>query len=96
MKKGEHVFDLQKGEWVGKGRRALMLGVMNIHCGSVLAARSRSNMVKFLHFASRFVLDVTESKLIRGLPSISQLTLLDADQEARSHCQGAPHLCFRT
>lgn len=46
----------------------LMLGVINIHCGSLLAASSLSNMVRFLHLASRFTSEVTESKLITGLP----------------------------
>ena len=39
----------------------LMLGVMNIHCGSLLLLRSVSNIVKFLIFARRSTLDVTES-----------------------------------
>ncbi len=39
----------------------LMLGVMNIHCGSLLLFRSVSNIVKFLILARRSTLDVTES-----------------------------------
>lgn len=45
-------------EYVGGG--LLMLGVMNIHWGSLLAARSLLNIVKFLMFASRFRSFVTE------------------------------------
>lgn len=37
-----------------------MLGVMNIHWGSLLAARSLLNMVKFLMFARRLRSLVTE------------------------------------
>ena len=38
-----------------------MLGVINIHCGRVLAAKSLSNRVKFLIFARRVKSAVTES-----------------------------------
>lgn len=39
----------------------LMLGVINNHCGRVLAAKSLSNKVKFLILARRFGSEFTES-----------------------------------